>query len=40
MTAKDTLLNNILKAVEQHNRQNKKKITPLQALKIYCNMIR
>ncbi len=40
MTAKDTLLNNILKAVEEHNRQSEKKITPLQALKIYCNMIR
>lgn len=40
MTAQDTLLNNLLKAVEEHNRQSKKKITPLQALKIYCNMIR
>ena len=40
MTAKDSLLNDILKAVEEHNKENKDKITPLQALKIYCRMIR
>ena len=38
MTARDQLFNQILKAVEAHNRENEKKITPLQALKIYCQM--
>ena len=40
MTAQDKLLNNILKAIEEHNRYSKDKITPLQALKIYCHMIK
>lgn len=40
MTAKDNLLNNILKAVEEYNKENDNKITPLQALKIYCRMIK
>lgn len=38
MTAKDNLLNNLLKAVEEYNRAHKQKITPLQVLKIYCSM--
>lgn len=38
MTAQDRLLNNLLKAVEEYNRENKKKITPLQALKLYFSM--
>ena len=40
MTAQDRILNNLFKAVEEYNRKNEKKITPLQALKIYCNMSR
>jgi len=40
MTASDKLLNNMLKAIEQYNKENKDKITPLQALKIYCRMIK
>lgn len=38
MTAKDTLLNNLLKAIEEYNKAHDRKITPLQALKIYCSM--
>lgn len=39
MTAQDRLLNNLLKAVAQYNRENpKNKITPLQVLKLYFNM--
>lgn len=38
MTAQDRLLNNLLKAVEEYNKQNEDKITPLQVLKIYFNM--
>ena len=40
MTAQDRLLNNLLKAVEEYNKENEKKITPLQALKIFCSMNR
>lgn len=38
MTAQDRLLNNLLKAVEEYNKENKNKITPLQALKLYFRM--
>lgn len=38
MTAQDRLLNNLLKAVEEYNKENEKKITPLQVLKLYFNM--
>ncbi len=38
MTAQDRLLNNLLKAVEEYNRVNENKITPLEVLKIYLNM--
>lgn len=38
MTAQDRLLNNLLKAVEQYNRQSDQRITPLDVLKIYLNM--
>lgn len=38
MTAQDRLLNNLLKAVEEYNKANEKKITPLQVLKLYCSM--
>lgn len=40
MTAQDTLLNNLLKAVEEYNKANTNKITPLDVLKIYLNMSR
>lgn len=38
MTAQDRVLNNLLKAVEKHNEQSGRKITPLDVLKIYLNM--
>lgn len=38
MTAQDRLLNNLLKAVEKHNKEYNSKITPLDVLKIYLNM--
>lgn len=38
MTARDTLLNKMLKAAEQYNTQNEQKISPLQVLKIYVHM--
>lgn len=38
MRAQDVLLNSILKAVQEYNKESKSQITPLQALKIYCRM--
>lgn len=40
MTAQDRLLNNLLKAVEEYNKQHDQKISELQALKIFCSMSR
>lgn len=38
MTSADRLLNQLLKAIEEHNNENQNKITPLQALKMYLKM--
>lgn len=38
MTAQDRLLNNLLKAVEEYNKEHKNNITPLEVLKIFLNM--
>lgn len=38
MSSTDTLLHYILKAVEAHNRISDKKITPLEAIKMYLEM--
>ena len=40
MTAQDKLLNNLLKAVERHNKEYNCNITPLDVLKIFLNMDR
>lgn len=38
MSSNDRLLNQLLKAIEEHNRSHENKITPLQALKMYLRM--
>lgn len=38
MSSSDTLLDYVFKFMQSHNKINDKKITPLQALKIYMDM--
>lgn len=38
MTSSDTLLRQLLKAIEEHNKYSKNKISQVEALRLYLNI--